>query len=61
MDVAVELQNHPLYDGLEGKLARLKDRKAGQPHPFVVGREGYQRFLTVMSECTQAQLERRKL
>ena len=61
MNVDVELQNHPLYDGLEGKLARLKERKPGQPHPFVVGRDGYQRFLTVMSECTQAQLERRKL
>jgi metallo-beta-lactamase class B len=61
MNVDVELQNHPLYDGLEGKLARLKERKPGQAHPFVVGRDRYQGFLTVMSECTQAQLERRKL
>lgn len=61
MNVDVELQNHPLYDGLDTKLARLKERKPGQPNPFVVGRDSYQRFLTVMSECTQAQLERRKL
>lgn len=61
LNVDVELQNHPLYDGLDGKLARLKQRQPGQPHPFVVGRDGYQRFLTVMSECTQVQLERRKL
>lgn len=61
MNVDVELQNHPLYDGMEAKLARLKERKPGSPHPFVVGRDGYDRFLTVMSECTQAQLERRKL
>jgi metallo-beta-lactamase class B len=61
LNVDVELQNHPLYDGLETKLERLKTRRPGQPHPFVVGQQGYQRFLTVMSECTQAQLERRKL
>jgi metallo-beta-lactamase class B len=61
LNVDVELQNHPLYDGLEGKLERLKSRRPGQPHPFVVGQQGYQRFLTVMSECTQAQMERRKL
>jgi metallo-beta-lactamase class B len=61
LNVDVELQNHPLYDGLETKLERLKMRQPGQPHPFVVGQQGYQRFLTVMSECTQAQMERRKL
>jgi len=60
MNVDTEIQNHPLYDGFESKLERLKTRKPGQPHPFVVGQNGYQRFLTVMSECTKAQLERRK-
>jgi hypothetical protein len=55
------LQNHPLYDGLEAKLERLKTRQAGQAHPFVVGQASYQRFLTVMTECTRAQIERRKL
>jgi hypothetical protein len=28
---------------------------------LVVGQASYQRFLTVMTECTRAQLERRKL
>ena len=37
MNVDVELQNHPLYDGFEAKLERLKAGRAGQPHPFVVG------------------------
>jgi metallo-beta-lactamase class B len=60
MNADVELQNHPLYDGLESKLARLNARKPGEPHPFVVGQQGYQRFLTVMLECSQAQAERRK-
>jgi metallo-beta-lactamase class B len=59
MKVDVEIQNHPLYDGISTKLAGLKTRKPGQPHPFVVGAEGYQQFLTVMSECMKAQIARR--
>lgn len=59
LGVDVEIQNHPLYDGFEAKLARLTARRPGETHPFVVGREGYQRFLTVMSACTSAQLARR--
>jgi metallo-beta-lactamase class B len=60
LNVDVELQNHPLYDGFEAKLDRLTRRRAGDPHPFVVGQASYQRFLTVMTECTRAQLERRR-
>ena len=55
----VEIQNHPLYDGFEAKLARLATRSAGDAHPFVVGQDAYQRFLTVMAECANAQLARR--
>lgn len=61
MNVEVELQNHPLYDGFEARLPRLAARQPGQPHPFVVGSNAYQRFLTVMTACTRAQLERRHL
>ena len=60
MGVDVEIQNHPLYDGFEQKLQRLRARRPADPHPFVVGRDGYQRFLTVMAECTRAQVERRR-
>ena len=59
VNVGVEIQNHPMYDGLGAKLSRLKQRNPGQPNPFVVGREGYQRFLAVMSGCTNVQLARR--
>jgi metallo-beta-lactamase class B len=59
MNVEVEIQNHPMYDGFAGKLQRLAQRKRGEPHPFVVGREGYRRFLDVMSGCTDVQLARR--
>jgi metallo-beta-lactamase class B len=60
MGVDVEIQNHPLYDGFEQKLRRLRARRPADPHPFVVGRDAYQRFLTVMAECTRAQMERRR-
>lgn len=59
LGVDVEIQNHPLYDGFATKLEQLAARRAGDPHPFVVGTDAYQRFLTVMSECTNAQLARR--
>ncbi|HEY7441612.1 MAG TPA: hypothetical protein VH701_04265, partial [Vicinamibacterales bacterium] len=60
MNVEVEIQNHPLYDGLLTKLERLKQRKAGAPNPFVVGRDSYQRFVSVMADCIKVQLARRK-
>jgi len=59
MRVDVELQNHPLMDGIGEKLARLQARKSGAPSPFVVGEATYGRFLNVMSECMQAQIARR--
>jgi metallo-beta-lactamase class B len=59
LGVDVEIQNHPLYDGFAMKLERLAMRRAGDPHPFVVGTDAYRRFLTVMSECANAQLARR--
>jgi metallo-beta-lactamase class B len=59
MKVDVEIQNHPLYDGFTAKLRRLKQRSAEQPHPFVVGADGYQRFLQVMTGCTSVQMARR--
>lgn len=55
----VELLNHPLMDDLFVKLEKLKTRQRGNAHPLVVGREGYQRFLTVMYESMKGQLARR--
>ena len=59
MKVDVEIQNHPLYDGMPEKLAALKDRKPGSPNPFVVGSSSYEKFLDVQSECMEAALGRR--
>jgi metallo-beta-lactamase class B len=58
--VEVELLNHPIMDGLFEKLARVRTRKPGGPHPLVIGEASYQRFLSVMAECTRAQLARKQ-
>jgi metallo-beta-lactamase class B len=58
-NVDVEIQNHPLYDGMLGRLERLRTRQPAQPHPFVVGRDAYQRFTRVMADCIRVQLGRR--
>ena len=58
MKVDTELQNHPLMDGIDERLAKIQARKPGDPNPFVVGQAAYQRFVNVISECTKAQLVR---
>ncbi len=58
--VDVELQNHPLMDGLPEKLEKLKTRGQGDPNPFVVGQANYGKFLDVMSQCMDVQIARRK-
>ena len=60
MKVEVEIQNHPMYDGFVAKLERLKQRKPGDPNPFLVGSDSYQRFVSVMAGCEKVQLARRK-
>ena len=59
MKVDVEVQNHAIFDGMPGKLAALKARNAGAPHPFLVTTDRYARFWSVISECIQAEIARR--
>ena len=51
----VLLSNHSEYDGAYTK-ARLipAQRQVGETHPFIVGREGVQRYFEVMTECAMA-------
>ena len=58
--VTVELQNHPLMDPIDAKLDKLKERKKGEPNPFVVGQSNYQKFVDVMAACTEVNIARRK-
>lgn len=57
--VDVEVQNHPMFDDMDRKLAALKTRRSGQPHPFVVGKDGYQQFLATITGCMQEEIRRR--
>jgi len=50
----VVLSNHPQYDQSTTRLALMPKRAAGQPHPYVIGREGVDRLLTVAEECAKA-------
>ena len=58
--VDVALQNHPIMDRAFERMAQLKTRKAGAPHPFVVGDASFQQLVGLMRECAQAQLARRR-
>jgi metallo-beta-lactamase class B len=59
MKVDVEVQNHPIFDAAPDKLARLKARKNGEAHPFIMGTDRYLKFWNVISECIQAEVARR--
>ena len=52
--VDVPLSNHSTYDNAFEKIAALKMRRPGQPHPFVTGQESEQRYLKVAAECAKA-------
>jgi metallo-beta-lactamase class B len=58
--VDVEIQNHPLMDPIQPKLDTLRSRTRSGPNPYVVGQANYQKFLDVMSLCTQVNIARRK-
>jgi metallo-beta-lactamase class B len=58
--VTVELQNHPLMDPIQPKLDKLKEQKKSEPNPFVLGQANYQKFVEVMSACTEVNIARRK-
>ena len=53
----VILSNHTQYDGSKTKLPAAAARKPGEPNPYVVGRDGVQRYLTTVGECARAAVE----
>jgi metallo-beta-lactamase class B len=54
----VLISNHTIFDGSKTKLPALEHRKPGDPHPYVIGVDGVQRYLTVAEECAQAGVAR---
>ena len=57
-DADVLLSNHPQFDGSKTKLSEMSKRRPGDPHPYVIGNDSIQRFLTVAEECAEAGLLR---
>src|SRR5205085_7769127 len=53
------MSNHSEFDNAVTKIKLMAARKAGEPHPFEVGRETVLRYFKVMDEC--AQVARAKL
>lgn len=59
MNVEVELQNHPIFDGMPDRLARLKTMKSGDANPFITGTDRYLKMWNIVSQCVQAEIARR--
>jgi metallo-beta-lactamase class B len=50
------ISNHSEFDDAVAKIARLATRKAGEPHPFLPGRDSVRRYMTVVEEVGRAGL-----
>ena len=48
--------NHTAFDGTLAKLEALKNRKPGDPNPYIVGKDTVKRYLTIAQECGKATL-----
>src|SRR4029077_3287014 len=57
--VDVEIQNHALFDDTEGRIAKFKTRKPGDPNPLLMPIDKYTRMWGVVSECIRAEIARR--
>jgi hypothetical protein len=55
--VEILLTNHPRYSTTFEKFDALKSGDLGAAHPFVVGNDSTQRYITVLNECAQYQQE----
>jgi metallo-beta-lactamase class B len=60
LNVEVELQNHPIFDGMPDKLSKIKAARPADPNPFVIGNDRYLRMWNIVSECIQAEVARRE-
>lgn len=50
----VLISNHTAFDGSKTKLPAMATRRAGAPHPYVIGQPAVGRYLTVAEECAKA-------
>jgi len=52
----VIIVNHTEYNDALNRFARTKTRKTDEPHPWVVGKDEVQKYLTVAEECAKSWL-----
>ena len=52
-NATIVMSNHSEFDNAVTKIKLIAARKAGEPHPFEVGREAVARYFKVMEECAQ--------
>jgi metallo-beta-lactamase class B len=52
----VLISNHTDFDGTKVKAPALALRRPGQPHPYVIGKDGVSRYMTIAAECARAAL-----
>lgn len=50
------IANHTDFDGSKRHLPLLAKRKPSDPNPYVIGKEGVLRYMTVVDECAKAGL-----
>ena len=53
-DADVIISNHTNFDGSKTKLPAVLARKAGDPNPYVVSKDGVRRYMTVAYQCAMA-------
>jgi hypothetical protein len=56
----VHIANHTNQDNSPAKMAALEKRKAGDPHPYVVGTDSIRRYLKVAEQCARVGALREK-
>jgi metallo-beta-lactamase class B len=54
-NATILMSNHSEFDYATTKIKLLGVRKAGEPHPYEIGKEAVARYFTVTGECAQAQ------
>jgi metallo-beta-lactamase class B len=54
-NATILMTNHSEFDYATTKIKLLGVRKAGEPHPYEIGKEAVARYFTVTGECAEAQ------
>jgi len=54
LNATVLMSNHSEFDNAVVKLKLIAARKAGEPHPFELGKDAVARYFKVTDECAQA-------